>query len=145
MTETVGLPLMVPLNGPRDNMCMGLPVAGYEVKIVNENGNEVADGTPGEILVRAEPGWNVTSGYYKSPRATSELIRNGWLYTGDRALRDHRGQFHFLGRQKELIKRAGENISPLEVEEALKKHPAILDAAVLGAPDAVRTNASSRL
>jgi len=135
MTETVGLPLMVPLNGPRDNMCMGFPVAGYEVRIVDGRGNEVSDGVPGEIVVRAELGWNVTSGYYKNPQATSELIRNGWLYTGDRAVRDERGQFHFLGRFKEMIKRAGENISPLEVEDVLKAHGAVLDAAVVGVPD----------
>jgi len=138
MTETVGLPLMVPLNGPRDNMCMGLPVAGYEVKIVDSGGTEVADNVPGEIVVRAWPGWNVTPGYYKNPQATSELIRNGWLYTGDRAVRDVRGQFHFLGRFKEMIKRAGENISPLEVEEVLKAHCAVRDAAVVGVPDPLR-------
>jgi len=77
----------------------------------------------------------VTSGYYKNPQATSELIRNGWLYTGDRAVCDERGQFHFLGRFKEMIKRAGENISPLEVEDVLKAHGAVLDAAVVGVPD----------
>lgn len=138
MTETVGLPLMVPLNGPRDNMCMGLPVAGYEVKIADIDGHEVADGTPGEILVRAEPGWNVTSGYYRNSQATADLIRDGWLYTGDRAVRDDCGQFHFLGRFKEIIKRAGENISPLEVEDVLKTHSAVLEAAVVGVPDSVR-------
>jgi carnitine-CoA ligase len=137
MTETVGLPLMVPLNGPRDNMCLGLPVAGYDVKIVDQNRREAADGTPGEIVVRAEPGWNVTSGYFKNPQATNELIRDGWLHSGDRAVRDERGQFHFLGRFKELIKRAGENVSPIEVEDILKGHPAILDAAVVGVPDPI--------
>ena len=75
MTETVGLPLTVPLNGPRDNMCMGLPTAGYEVKVVDEAGREVRAGVPGEIVVRAEPGWNVTRGYFKNPEATAELIR----------------------------------------------------------------------
>ena len=138
MTETVGLPLMVPLNGPRDNMCMGLPVVGYEVKVVDEQGREVPTNVPGEIVVRAEPGWNMSAGYYKNPQATAELIRNGWLHSGDRAMRDEHGQFHFLGRFKELIKRAGENISPLEVEEALTRHPAVLDAAVVGLPDPVR-------
>jgi carnitine-CoA ligase len=138
LTETVGLPLMVPLNGPRDNMCMGFPVAGYDVEIVDSNGSKVDDGVSGEIVVRAEPGWNVTPGYYKNPQATSELIRDGWLYTGDRAVRDERGQFHFLGRFKEMIKRAGENISPLEVEDVLKAHTAVLDAAVVGVPDPLR-------
>jgi len=138
MTETVGLPLMASLHGLRDNMCMGFPVAGYDVRIVDESSDEVATGVPGEILVRAEPGWNVTSGYYKNALATNHLFRNGWLYTGDRARRDRHGQFHFLGRFKEMIKRAGENISPLEVEDVLKSHPAVLEAAVVGVPDSLR-------
>ncbi len=138
MTETVGLPLMVPLNGPRDNLCMGLPVLGYEVKIVDENGREAPPGAPGEIVVRAEPGWNVTSGYYKNPQATADLIREGWIHSGDRGKVDEKGQFHFLGRFKEMIKRAGENISPLEVESVLATHAAVADAAVVGLPDPLR-------
>jgi crotonobetaine/carnitine-CoA ligase len=138
MTETVGLPLMVPLNGPRDNMCMGLPAAGYEVKVVDEAGREVRAGLPGEIVVRADPGRNVTRGYFKNPEATAELIRDGWLYSGDRAIRDESGQFHFLGRFKEMIKRGGENISPLEVEDVLKTHPAVQEAVVVGLPDPLR-------
>jgi crotonobetaine/carnitine-CoA ligase len=138
MTETVGLPLMVPLNGPRDNMCMGLPALGYEVKIVDETGQEVPAGTTGEVVVRAEPGWNVTSGYYKNPQATAELIREGWIHSGDRGRVDEKGQFHFLGRFKELIKRAGENVSPLEVEGVLAAHSAVAEAAVVGVPDVLR-------
>ena len=138
MTETVGLPVMAPLHGPRDNMCMGMPVVGYEVKIVDHKGHEVPPGVPGAIVVRAEPGVTVTLGYYKNPEATAQLIRDSWLQSGDRVMRDEKGQFHFLGRFKELIKRAGENISPLEVEEVLKAHPAVLDAVVVGVPDAVR-------
>ena len=138
MTETTGLPLMTPLNGPRNTRCMGLAVAGYEVKIVDEDGNEVPLGTSGQILVRVEPGWTATSGYYKNPAATAELMRDGWLYTGDRAIQDENGEFHFLGRFKEMIKRSGENISPMEIEETLKEHPDVADAAVVGVPDALR-------
>ncbi len=138
MTETIGLPLMVPLHGPQNNMCMGLPVAGYEVKLVDESGNPVPPGTAGELIVRANPGWTVTSGYYKNPAATAGLIRDSWLWTGDRALQDANGEFHFVGRSREMIKRGGENISPLEVEEALKAHPGVQDAAVVGVPDPLR-------
>jgi carnitine-CoA ligase len=138
MTETTGLPLMTPLYGPRNAMCMGLPVAGYEVKIVDENGREVSRGISGQIVVRVEAGWTATLGYYKNPVATAELIRDGWLHTGDRAMQDENGEFHFLGRFKELIKRSGENISPMEIEETLKEHPDVLDAAVVGVPDALR-------
>ena len=138
MTETTGLPLMTPLYGPRNTRCMGLPVAGYEVKIVDETGHDVSHGTSGQIVVRVEPGWTATLGYYKNPAATAELIRDGWLYTGDRAMQDENGEFHFLGRFKELIKRSGENISPMEIEDTLKQHPDVLDAAVVGVPDALR-------
>ena len=138
MTETTGLPLMTPLNGPRNTMCMGLPVAGYEVKIVDDSGADVPQGSSGEIVVRVEPGWNATLGYYKNPAATAELIRDGWLHTGDRATQDENGEFHFLGRFKEMIKRSGENISPMEIEETLKEHPDVLDAAIVGIPDALR-------
>ncbi len=138
MTETTGLPLMTPLHGPRNTRSMGLPVAGYEVKIIDEQGNDAPQGTSGQIVVRVEPGWTATTGYYKNPAATAELIRDGLLYTGDRAMQDENGEFHFLGRFKELIKRSGENISPMEIEETLKEHPDILDAAVVGIPDALR-------
>jgi len=138
MTETASLPLMTPLHGPRNVMCMGLPVAGYEVRIVNAQGSEVDAGESGEVVVRVEPGWSATPGYYKNPAATADLIRDGWLWTGDRAMQDDNGEFHFLGRFKEMIKRSGENISPLEIEEILKMHPDVQDAAVVGVPDPVR-------
>ena len=138
MTEMAALPLMTPLHGPRNTMCMGLPVAGYEVKIVDCNAVEVPRGQTGEIVVAVKPGWSATPGYYKNPNATAELIRDGWLLTGDRAMQDEKGEFYFLGRSKEMIKRSGENISPLEIEETLKGHPAVQDAAVVGVPDPVR-------
>ncbi|MBS1852478.1 MAG: AMP-binding protein [Acidobacteria bacterium] len=138
MTETASLPLMTPLHGPRNPMCMGLPVAGYEVRIVDGKGNEVVPGESGEIVVRVDPGWSATSGYYKNPEATAALIHDGWLWSGDRAMQDENGEFHFLGRFKEMIKRSGENISPLEIEETLKLHPDVQDAAVVGVPDPVR-------
>jgi carnitine-CoA ligase len=138
MTETASLPLMTPLHGPRNVMCMGLPVAGYEVSIVDAKGKEVALGQSGELVVRVDPGWSATPGYYKNPAATADLIHDGWLWSGDRAMQDANGEFHFLGRFKEMIKRSGENISPLEIEETLKTHPDVEDAAVVGVPDPVR-------
>lgn len=141
MTETVGLPIMVPLHGPRNNMSMGMTVAGYECKVVDEEGRDAPDGTPGELVVRSEPGWTTTSGYYKNPAATAELIRDGWLYSGDRVVRDSSGHFFFLSRFKELIKRSGENVSPLEVEAVLCRHPQVSDSAVVGVPDPIRDEA----
>ncbi|MEO6829646.1 MAG: AMP-binding protein [Acidobacteriaceae bacterium] len=138
MTEMAALPLVTPLHGPRNTSCLGLPVAGYDVKIVDDRGSEVVPGETGEIIVRVEPGWSAMSGYYKDSAATAELMRNGWLWTGDNALQDEKGEFHFVGRRKEMIKRSGENISPVEIEEALKTHPHVQDAAAVGVSDPVR-------
>jgi acyl-coenzyme A synthetase/AMP-(fatty) acid ligase len=77
------------------------------------------------------------AGYGNDPAATAELMRGGWLHTGDLASRDAEGYFWFRGRWKQIIVRAGSNISPQEVEEALYQHPAVLEAGVVGKPDPV--------
>ena len=77
-------------------------------------------------------------GYFKNPTATAETLRDGWLHSGDQAYVDGEGWFFFVDRKKDMIKRAGENVSASEVEEALKQHPAVFDAAVVGVPDPVR-------
>ena len=111
---------------------VGLP-SGCEAKIVDENGNEVPDGTSGEIVIR---GPQVTSGYYKNEAATaSGFFPGGWLRSGDIGLRDSDGFFFVTGRIKELIIKGGENIAPREIDEVLLRHPAVLDAAAVGIPD----------
>jgi crotonobetaine/carnitine-CoA ligase len=137
MTETASLPVMNPLYGPRNNMAMGQPVLGYDVRIVDESGADMAPGKIGELIVRGEPGWTIMKGYYKNPEATASTIRDGWLYSGDRVKMDAEGFIYFVDRGKDLIKRAGENVSTGEVENALKDHPAVFDAAVIGIPDPV--------
>ena len=94
--------------------------------------------TPGELIVRGVPGLSLMKGYFKNDTATADTLRDGWLYTGDQAWVDEEGWFFFVDRKKDMIKRAGENVSASEVEEALKQHPAVFDAAVLGVPDPVR-------
>lgn len=79
--------------------------------------------------------------YFKNPEATREALRGEWLYSGDRARVDEAGYFHFVDRAKDMIKRAGENVSSAEVEVVLKTHPAVADAAVVGVPDPVRDEA----
>jgi long-chain acyl-CoA synthetase len=74
------------------------------------------------------------AGYWQEPEATAAVVRNGWLHTGDLGFIDADGYVWFRGRKKEIIIRAGSNISPLEVEEALYKHPAVLEAGVIGLP-----------
>ena len=141
MTETMSLPLMQPLDLPPRARSMGMPVLGYEVKIVDEAGREVPPGSVGELIVRGTPGVSLMKGYFKNPEATSQTLREGWLWSGDQAWRDADGYFFFVDRKKDMLKRAGENVSASEVEEALKQHPVVFDAAVVGVPDPVRDQA----
>jgi len=141
MTETMSLPLMQPLDLPRKPLAMGMPVLGYEAKVVDERGNEVPSGTVGELIVSGVPGVTLMKGYFKNPQATADTIRDGWLWSGDQAWMDEEGYFFFVDRRKDMIKRAGENVSASEVEETLKQHPAVFDAAVVGIPDPVRDQA----
>ena len=141
MTETMSLPLMQPLDLPPRPLSMGMPVLGYEVTIVDEAGHEVPPGTVGELIVRGTPGVSLMKGYFKNPEATAQTLRDGWLWSGDQAWRDADGYFFFVDRTKDMIKRAGENVSASEVEETLRQHPAVLDAAVVGVPDPVRDQA----
>ena len=141
MTETMSLPLIQPLDLPRKPLAMGMPALGYDCKVVDERGQEVPPGTVGELIVRGEPGVSLMKGYFKNPKATAETLRDGWLYSGDNASMDDDGYFFFVDRKKDMIKRAGENVSASEVEETLKQHPAVFDAAVIGVPDPVRDQA----
>lgn len=104
-----------------------------EAKVVNPETNEEApDGTPGEFVVR---GYNVMKGYYKMPEATTQAIdADGWLHTGDLAVRDANGYYKITGRIKDMIIRGGENIYPKEIEEFLYTHPAVKDVQVIGVP-----------
>jgi crotonobetaine/carnitine-CoA ligase len=120
---------------------MGMPVLGYEVKIVDEAGREVPPGTVGELIVQGTPGVSLMKGYFKNAEATAQTLRDGWLWSGDQARRDADGYFFFVDRKKDMIKRAGENVSASEVEAALQQHPAVFDAAVVGLPDPLRDEA----
>jgi crotonobetaine/carnitine-CoA ligase len=141
MTETMSLPLMQPLDLPRKPLSMGMPVLGYECKVVDEYGKEVPPGTVGELVVSGVPGVTLMKGYFKNPKATTDTLREGWLHSGDQAFMDEDGCFFFVDRKKDMIKRAGENVSASEVEETLKQHPAVFDAAVVAIPDPVRDQA----
>lgn len=138
MTETMGPPLMNPLHGERRNQTVGLPVGGYEVQLLDSDGNPVETGETGEIVVRGIPGKTIMAGYFKNGEATRDAIRDGWLYTGDNALQDEAGYFRFVDRKKDMIKRSGENVSAGEVEAVLQRHPAVFEVAVIGLPDRMR-------
>ena len=110
----------------------GMP-CGVEAKVVDAEGRDAPAGEAGEILLR---GPNVMQGYYKAPELTAQAIdRGGWLRTGDLGYRDADGYYFITGRLKELIIKGGENIAPREIDEALLKHPAVLEAAAVGVPD----------
>ena len=112
---------------------IGHTVAGTEAKIMNEQGEEVALGEVGELVVR---GPQVMSGYWQRPDETAKVIRNGWLWTGDIARRDGNGYFYIVDRKKDMILVSGFNVYPNEIEEVLMSHPKVLEAAVVGVPDA---------
>jgi long-chain acyl-CoA synthetase len=111
---------------------IGTPIAGVEMKVVDDDGNEVPQGEPGEILIR---GHNVMKGYWNKPEATAEAISDDrWFKTGDMATIDEDGYFFIVDRKKDLIIRGGYNVYPREVEEVLYEHPAVREAAVIGVP-----------
>ena len=138
MTETMGPPLMNPGHFRRNNMSMGLPVMGYRVKLVDEQGHVVPRGKVGQIVVAGEPGHTLMKGYFKNETATMDTIRDGWLWSGDNARQDGDGYFHFVDRAKDMIKRAGENVAASEVEAIILTHPQVFDCAVIGVPDPIR-------
>jgi long-chain acyl-CoA synthetase len=111
---------------------IGTPIEGVEMKVVDEDGEEVAQGEVGEIVIR---GHNVMKGYWRRPEASAEAIRGGWFHSGDLARVDEDGYFFIVDRKKDLIIRGGYNVYPREVEEVLYEHPKIREAAVLGVPD----------
>jgi long-chain acyl-CoA synthetase len=113
---------------------IGVPQKGVEMKIFDENDNEVPQGEQGEIVLR---GPMVMKGYWNHPEATAEVIRNGWLHTGDIGYVDSDGYFFITDRKKDIIIKGGENISPRTIEDVLHLHPKIAEAAVVGVKDAL--------
>jgi long-chain acyl-CoA synthetase len=114
----------------RSGSC-GLPI-GNEMKVFDDNDNELADGELGEIVLRGE---NILKGYYKNPEATANAFRNGWFHTGDVGYRDKEGYFYIVDRKSDMIIRGGENIYPREIDEVLYQHPVVAAAATIGVPD----------
>jgi long-chain acyl-CoA synthetase len=110
---------------------IGTPIAGVEMKVVGEDGNEVAQGEVGEIVIK---GHNVMNGYWNRPDATTETIEDGWFHSGDMATVDEDGYFFIVDRKKDMIIRGGYNVYPREIEEVLYEHPAVREAAVVGMP-----------
>ncbi|AWX56390.1 long-chain fatty acid--CoA ligase [Brevibacillus brevis] len=133
LSETAPVVAFNPLKGTRKPGSIGLDIPGVKSKVVDEYGKELAKGEVGELVVQ---GPNVMKGYLSMPEATSAVLKDGWFYTGDLARMDEEGYIYIVDRKKDMIIVGGYNVYPREVEEVLYEHPAILEAAVIGVPDA---------
>ncbi len=120
---------------PRREGACGITLSGMETKVVDAKGREVPPGELGELLVR---GPNVMKGYFEMPEATARTIVDGWLHTGDLMRKDADGYVYMVDRLKHMIICGGYNIYPKEIENVLHDHPAVLECAVVGVPDAAR-------
>jgi crotonobetaine/carnitine-CoA ligase len=108
---------------------MGPVFEGFQARVVDDQGNDVADDAPGELVVRADDPFAFATGYLRAPEKTVEAWRNRWFHTGDRVVRQSNGYFRFVDRLKDTIRRRGENISSFEVEQVMLSHPAVANAA----------------
>jgi len=135
MTE-VSVPLIADINTRAFGSC-GKPRTGVQCRLVDTNDMEVADGETGELILRTDLPWAMTTGYNGMPEATAKAWRNGWFHTGDVFRKDAQGNFYFVDRAKDAIRRRGENISSLEVEREVMAHPAVLEAAAIPVPNPV--------
>ncbi|MFZ5584856.1 MAG: long-chain-fatty-acid--CoA ligase [Thermodesulfobacteriota bacterium] len=137
MTETTSLGVANPFVGLKKSGSIGIPLIGADVKLVDvESGeNEAPTGDPGEIVIRAP---YVMRGYWNNPEETARQITNGWLHTGDVAIKDEDGYIFIVDRKKDMIIAGGFNIYPREIDEVLYQHPKISEAVSLGVPDAYR-------
>src|ERR1044072_947822 len=132
LSETSPIASFNPPDRERKPGSIGTPIAGTEMRLVDDDGNDVAQGEIGEILIK---GHNVMKAYWRKPEATAESITDGWFATGDTAKVDEDGYFYIVDRKKDLIIRGGYNVYPRDVEEVLYEHPAVREAAVIGIPD----------
>ncbi len=111
---------------------IGVPGYGWQCKIIDENGNEVKRGEAGELCVK---GNGVMECYYRNPEATEEVLKDGWLLTGDVAMQDEDGFYFLVDRKKDVIVSGGENLYPVQIEDYLRQYDKISDVAVIGLPD----------
>nr|WP_306454357.1 long-chain fatty acid--CoA ligase [Streptomyces sp. TLI_235] len=134
LSETSPVAAFNPPDRPRKPGSIGLPVRGVQLRLVRDDGTTADPGQVGEIEIRGE---NVMAGYHNRPRATADAVHDDWFRTGDLARVDEDGYYFFVDRKKDVIIRGGYNVYPREVEEALYRHPAVAEVAVVGIADAL--------
>jgi len=137
MTETTSLGIANPILGLKKVGGIGIPFPDTDVRLVDveEGVEDVPQGEPGEIIIQSPL---IMQGYWRNPEETAGQLRNGWLYTGDIAVRDEDDYFFIVDRKKDMIIAGGYNIYPREIDEVLYQHPKIQDAVAVGVPDKYR-------
>lgn len=135
LSETSPVVSVNPLRGTKKVNSIGLPIPGVEVRVVDAQGNTLQPGEIGELVVK---GPNVMKAYYNKPQVTAKVLVDGWFSTGDLGYIDQQGYIFIIDRKKDLIIRGGVNVYPREIEEMLKKHPTVLEAAVIGVQDMLK-------
>ncbi|MFC1970584.1 class I adenylate-forming enzyme family protein [Chloroflexota bacterium] len=133
-TESVAHITAMPINETDKIDSSGKPMPCWEIKIVDDNGNELPPNQPGEIIARGP----IMTGFYNNPQATATTIKNGWLYTGDIGKIDEDGYLYITGRKRRLIILKGQNIFPSDIEDVLITHPKIAKVKVIGVPNIIR-------
>ncbi|HJN76665.1 MAG TPA: class I adenylate-forming enzyme family protein [Myxococcota bacterium] len=134
-TETTGVAVAMRPDRPRRPGCTGRPVRGYEIRLVDRQGRDVATGEVGEMIVRGEA---VVSGYLNNPEETELLFEDGWYHTRDLVTRTEEGFLSFVGRRSEMLKIGGIRVYPLEIEKVVKDHPEVRDVVVVRAEERIR-------
>jgi len=131
---TEGSTALIAPTGQARPGAVGVPRIDFEVRLVDEHDIEVPAGKVGELVIRAREPWSVMDGYHDMPEATVSAWRNQWLHTGDAFRIEPDGQYAFVDRMKDAMRRRGENVSSFEVEKEIMEHPAVLEAAVVAVP-----------
>ena len=132
LTEASPVVCFQPFNGQRVRDSIGIPAPMTEVRLVDDRGQDVAVGEPGELILR---GPQLMQGYWQRPTETAQIIKQGWLYTGDVAVMDAQGTFRIVDRKKDMILVSGFNVYPNEIEDAISRHDKVMEAAVIGLKD----------
>jgi long-chain acyl-CoA synthetase len=133
LTESSPVAICNPIDGTDRIGTIGIPVPDTDIKLVDDNDNEVTKlGEPGEICIK---GPQVMEGYYNRPDETAKVLKNGWLHTGDVGVIDEDGFFKIVDRKKDMILVSGFNVYPNEVEDAIARNPKVLEVAAIGVPD----------
>jgi acyl-CoA synthetase (AMP-forming)/AMP-acid ligase II len=132
LTESAGPCMHLGLENLHKLGSFGYPKLNLDARVIDDNGKDVPPGSVGEIILR---GGNVMKCYYKNPEKTAEVLKDGWLYTGDLVRQDEEGFISYIDRKKDLIISGGENIYPVDLESVLIGQPKVKDIAIIGIPD----------